>query len=106
MTFWNEGTFTRTSSVQGLPVILKWHNLQSLDKALDLFIEIKFCESDFYLQNGSKNCMVATYNFGSVYTVIVLYVFICCSMYKVYKYAQSLQIKYVLTKCLLYCEKC
>ena len=49
--------------MQGLPVILKWHNLQSLDKALDLFIEFKICESDFYFMNGSKNCMVATYNF-------------------------------------------
>ena len=29
-------------------------------------MELKFCESDFYLLNGSKNCMVATYNFGSV----------------------------------------
>ena len=53
--------------MQGLPVVLKWHYLQSLDKALDLFIEFKFCESDFYFLNGSKNCMVATYNFGSVY---------------------------------------
>ena len=53
--------------MQGLPVILKWHNLQSLDIALDIFIEFKFCESDFYFLNGSKNCMVATYNFGSVY---------------------------------------
>ena len=51
----------------GLPVILKRHNLQSLDKALDLFTEFKFCESDFCFLNGSKNCMVATYNFGSVY---------------------------------------
>ena len=33
--------------MQGLPVILKWHNLQNLDKAMDLFIEFKFCESDF-----------------------------------------------------------
>ena len=53
--------------MQDLPVILKLHNLQSLDKALDLFIEFKFCESNFYFLNGSKNCMVATYNFGSVY---------------------------------------
>ena len=53
--------------MQGQPVILKWHNLQSRDKALDLFIEFKFCVSDFYFLNGSKNCMVATYNFGSVY---------------------------------------
>ena len=52
--------------MQGLQVILKLHNLQSLDKALDLFIEFKFCECDFYFLNGNKNCMVATYNFGSV----------------------------------------
>ena len=69
MTFWNDGTFTRTLSVQGLPDILKWHNLQSLNKTLDLLIEFKFCESDFYLLNKSKNCMVATYNFGSAYIV-------------------------------------
>ena len=52
--------------MQGLPVIMKGHHLQSLDKALYLFIEFKFCESDFYFLNGSKKCMVATYNFGSV----------------------------------------
>ena len=40
--------------------------LQSIDKALDLFIEFKFFESDFYFLNRSKKCMVATYNFGSV----------------------------------------
>ena len=55
--------------MQGLPVIFKRQNLQSLDKVLDLFIEFKFCESGFYFLNGSKNCMVATYNFGSVYLV-------------------------------------
>ena len=53
--------------MQGLPVILKWHNLQSLDIALDIFIEFKFCESDFHFLNRCKYCMVATYNFGSVY---------------------------------------
>ena len=47
VTFRNDGTFTRTSSVQSPPVILKWQNLQSLDKALYLFKEFKFCESDF-----------------------------------------------------------
>ena len=46
------------------------HNLQSLDKALDLFMELKFCKSDFYFLNRSKNCMVATYNYGSVYTYV------------------------------------
>ena len=35
MTFWNEGTFTLTWPVQDLPVILKWHNFQSLKKALN-----------------------------------------------------------------------
>ena len=55
--------------MQGLPIILKLYNLQSLDKAFDLFIEFKFCESNFYFLNGSKNCMVATYNFHTVYSV-------------------------------------
>ena len=59
--------FTRTSSVQDLPVILKWHNLQSLDKALDFFIELNFCKSDLYSLNSLKKCKVAIYNFGSVY---------------------------------------
>ena len=56
--------------MQGLPVILKWHNLLSLDKALDLFIEFKIGESEFYFLNGNKKCMVATYNFSSVYNQI------------------------------------
>ena len=42
--------------------------LQSLDNALDLFIEFIFCNSDFYFPDGSKNCMVATYIFSSVYS--------------------------------------
>ena len=46
--FWNEGTFTLTSSVQDLPVILKLHNFQSLEKALNYFMELKFCKSDVY----------------------------------------------------------
>ena len=33
-TFWNEGTFTLASSVQAVPVIFKWNDLQSLGKAL------------------------------------------------------------------------
>ena len=52
--------------MQGRPAILKLHNLQSLNEALDIFKEFKFCESDFYFLNGSKNCMVATHNIGSV----------------------------------------
>ena len=58
--------------MQCLPVILKMTHLQSLDKALDLFIEFKFCKSDFYFLNWSKNCIVATYNFGSVYVLSVV----------------------------------
>ena len=61
--------------MQDLPVILKLHNLQSLDKALDLFMEFKFLESDFYFLNGSKNCMVATYNFGSVYIAYIGWIY-------------------------------
>ena len=38
----NEDNFTWTSSVQDLPVISKWHNLQSLNKALYFFIELIF----------------------------------------------------------------
>ena len=35
--------------MQDLPYILKGDNLKSLDKALDLFIALKFCLSDFFL---------------------------------------------------------
>ena len=56
MTFLNEGTFTLTSSVQDIPVILKWHNFQSLEKAL-IFMELKFLKSDVYLLNRHNNCV-------------------------------------------------
>ena len=36
VTFLNEGTFIRTSSVHDLPVILKWHNVYSFIKALGI----------------------------------------------------------------------
>ena len=49
-----------------LPVILKWHNFQSLDKALYFTIELKFCKSYSDSLNMRKNVKVATYNFGSV----------------------------------------
>ena len=32
VTFWNEGTFSLTSSQQEVHVIFKWNNLQSLRK--------------------------------------------------------------------------
>ena len=34
VTFWNEGTFTLASSLQEIPIIFKWNDLQSLGKAL------------------------------------------------------------------------
>ena len=34
VTFWNEGTFTLVMSVQAVPVIFKWNDLQSFGKAL------------------------------------------------------------------------
>ena len=40
--------------MQDLPVILKLDNLQCLGKALDFFIALKFCKSDFFL-NRHKN---------------------------------------------------
>ena len=68
--------------MQGLPHILKFHYLQSLNKALDLLIEFKFCESDFYFLNRSKKCMVATYNFGSVYIFLYLILIISFFMWR------------------------
>ena len=55
-----------TSTVQDLPAILKWHNFQSHEKALNFVMELKFCKSDVYFLTRRKKCAVATYNFGSV----------------------------------------
>ena len=55
--------------MQDLPVIFKWHNFQILEKALNFFMELKFCKSDVYFLNRHKNVWVTTYNFGSVYIV-------------------------------------
>ena len=40
--------------MHGLPVIMKRHNLQSLDKASGLLTEFKFCESDFLLSEREQ----------------------------------------------------
>ena len=37
VTFWNEGTFSLTSSVQEVHAISKWNNLQSFGKVLHQF---------------------------------------------------------------------
>ena len=42
-------------------------DMQSLHKALDFFIALKFCICDFYFLNRHKKCKVATYNIVSVY---------------------------------------
>ena len=54
MTFRNEGTFTLTSSVEDLPDILKLNNFQSLEKAMNCYMELKFCNSDVYFLNRRK----------------------------------------------------
>ena len=53
--------------MQDLLVILKRDNLQSLDKALNFFIKLKLCKSDFYFLNRRKKCKVTIYNVVSVY---------------------------------------
>ena len=42
--------------MQALLVILKWHNFQSLGKAL-FFMELKFCKSDVHFLHMSKKCV-------------------------------------------------
>ena len=42
--------------MQDLPVVLKWHNFQILEKALTFFMESKFCKSDVYFINRHKMC--------------------------------------------------
>ena len=52
--------------MQDPPVIAKLDNLQSLDKALDFFIALRFCKSDFLFSEQAQKCKVATYNIVSV----------------------------------------
>ena len=60
--------------MQGLPVISKLNNLQSLDKAFDFSIELKFCKSDFYFLNRSKNVrwpLIASFQFmGKLFNAV------------------------------------
>ena len=42
--FWNEGTFSLTSSVQEVYAIFKWNNLQSLGKVLLHWKKDTFCK--------------------------------------------------------------
>ena len=51
VTFWNEGTFSLTSSVQEVYVIFKWNNLQSLDKVLLHLKNINFLYPTFHFLN-------------------------------------------------------
>ena len=55
--FLNEGTFSLTSYVQDLPVTLKCHDFQSLEKALTFHMELKFCKREVYFLNGRKKCV-------------------------------------------------
>ena len=52
--------------MQDLSVTLKLDNLQSLEKALDFFITLKFCKGDFYFMNRRIKCKMATYTIVSV----------------------------------------
>ena len=71
VTFLNQGTFSWSVSMQNIPVILKWDNLQSLEKTLDFYIALKFCKSDFHFLNRRKKCKVATFNIVSMYMQLV-----------------------------------
>ena len=51
VTFWNEGTFTLASSVQAVPVIFKWNDLQSFGKALVDLQKHEFCITESFFQN-------------------------------------------------------
>ena len=39
------------------PVILKLNNFQSLEKALNCFMELEFCNSDVYFLNRRIKCV-------------------------------------------------
>ena len=51
VTFWNEGTFTPASSVEDIPVIIKWNGIQGFGKTLVDLYKHEFCITEFYFQN-------------------------------------------------------
>ena len=56
VTFKNEGTFTLTSSVQDLPVMIKWHNFQSFEKALN-FLRNLIVYEQYLLSKQAQKCV-------------------------------------------------
>ena len=72
VTIWNEGTLSQTLSVKDLPVILKWDNLQSLDKAFDFLIALKILQKRFPFSEQAQKYKMATNNIVSVYIYIFL----------------------------------
>ena len=48
MTFWNKGTFTLASSVEGLP--MAWNGMQGFGKALVDLYKHEFCITESYFQ--------------------------------------------------------
>ena len=57
--------------MQDLPAILKWHNFQSLEKALNYFMELKFCKSDVYFLDRRIKYVGGHLYLGSVYRYLV-----------------------------------
>ena len=55
MTFSNESIFSLNLLVQELPVILKLKTLNSLENALNCFMELRFSNVDIYILNSRKN---------------------------------------------------
>ena len=51
VTFWNYGTFTLASSVEDVPVIFKWNDMQSFGKSLVDLYKHEFCITESYFQN-------------------------------------------------------
>ena len=72
MTFFNEGTFTRTLSVQDLPVILIFFFIFRASKKSWIFYGIIILLEQILLSEQTQKCKVASYNFGSVYTIASL----------------------------------
>ena len=60
---------------------LELNNFQSIEKALNCFMELKYCNSDAYFLSRRKNVQVVTYNFGSeCITLFSYYCHLCISL--------------------------
>ena len=60
VTFWNEGTFTLSSSVEDIPVILNEMTCRVSARHWLIYISMNFCLIESYFQNWHRKCKVTS----------------------------------------------